>query len=164
MSQHLPHSKFRWLNDDELAHFSKEENIIGLDENGDVGYYFIVDLIYPENIKEATKDFPLAPESGFVTEDMFSHHMKELNAAINNKFKSVRKLLLTQYDRNNYAVHFAILKFYLLMGMRIRRVICGIAFTSKPFLKTYIDYNSAKRAKADNDFDKAYFKLKNNAL
>ena len=164
MSQYLPHSKFRWLNDDELAHFSKEENIIGLDENGDVGYYFIVDLIYPEDIKEATKDFPLAPESGFVTEDMFSHHMKELNAAINNKFKSVRKLLLTQYDRNNYAVHFAILKFYLLMGMRIRRVIRGIAFTSKPFLKTYIDYNSAKRAKADNDFVKAYFKLKNNAL
>ena len=48
--------------------------------------------------------------------------------------------------------------------MQIRKIHYGIHFNQKPFLKKYIDFNSAKRAKAANDFEKDYYKLKNNAL
>ena len=164
LSKPLPHSNFKWVDEETLEHLSNAENILKLDSEGDVGYYFEIDLIYPDNIKNNTKDFPLAPESGYVSEDMFSPFMKQLRETLDFKFRPTRKLLMTQTDRYNYRVHYSILKFYLEMGMKIRKVHRIIQFNQKPFLKPYIDYNSRKRAQAQNAFQKDYFKLKNNAL
>ena len=168
LSKPLPHSEFSWLDDDEIEYFSNPQNIMSISDEGDCGYYFEVDLIYPDYLKNETVDFPLAPESGEVTLDMFSEFMKnfheDLEKTGKSKYKPYRKLLLTQYDKENYLVHFCILKFYLEMGMILKKVHRIIKFKQKAFLKPYIDSNSQKRALAQNAFEKDYYKYKNNSL
>ena len=168
LSKPLPHSEFSWLNQDELEYYSNPSNILKIPDEGDWGYYFEVDLIYPNSIKNKTADFPLAPESGEVTEDMFSPFMSQFHNNLTEcgqpRYKPCRKLLLTQYDKKNYLVHFCILKFYLEMGMLLKSVHRIIKFRQKAFLKPYIDSNSQKRALAQNNFEKDFYKYKNNSL
>ena len=168
LSKPLPHSNFTWLDETQLKHFSNPTNILNIPDDGDWGYYFEVDLIYPNSIKDETADFPLAPESGEVTIDMFSNFMKQfykkLEECGQSKYKPCRKLLLTQVDKENYLAHFSILKFYLEKGMILKKVHRIIKFYQKPFFKPYIDSNSRKRAAAKNAFEKDYYKYKNNSL
>ena len=166
----LPHSEFSWLDEDELKHFSNPQHILDLEDEGDYGYLFEVDLDYPRELHATTADFPLAPGSGYVEEDMFSPFMKSYYTNLcrerNTKatFKPCRKLLLTHYDKEQYVCHFAILKFYLGMGMKLARVRSAIRFRQKRFVESYIVYNSERRAVARNAFEKDYYKLKNNSF
>ena len=82
----------------------------------------------------------------------------------NMKYKPSRKLLVTQYDRENYICHYRALQFYLTMGMRLKKVHRAIQFRQKRYLEPYIRYNSERRAKARNGFEKDFYKLKNNSL
>ena len=171
MQQLLPHSNFEELEAEERASlFPNAESILTLNDDDEKGYLFEVDLGYPPNIHNKTKDFPLAPESSEVTEEMLSPFMKTLLEEINKdrhsntSFKSCRKLLLTQYDREHYIVHFVILKFYLQMGLELKKVHRVVRFTQKRFLKPYIEFNSKQRAQAKNNFEKDFYKLKNNSL
>ena len=54
LSKPLPHSDFCWLSDSEIQHFSKPSNKLAIPDDGDWGYYFEVDLIYPNSIKNKT--------------------------------------------------------------------------------------------------------------
>ena len=121
MSEYLPHSNFVLLTDDDIrTRFPNDQSILHLDTEGDQGYYFEVDLHYPPHIHKQTSDFPLAPESGTVTHDMLSPYMKDLYNTIMSertpqrqtipKFKPTRKLLMTQYDKTNYCIHFKLLQ------------------------------------------------------
>ena len=159
----LPHSEFSWVED--LSIFT-HDFILSLDEEGEWGYTFEVDLGYPKHIHHSTADFPLAPETGEITYDMFSIFMKEFHHTLNpnQTYKTSRKLLLTQYNKEHYFVHFAVLKFYLEMGLTLDKVHRVIKYKQKAWLKEYIDFNSQQRALSRNDFDKAFYKLKNNAL
>ncbi|MEL7306377.1 MAG: endonuclease domain-containing protein [Pseudomonadota bacterium] len=159
----LPHSEFSWV--DDLTIFT-HDFILKLDEEGEWGYTLEIDLDYPANIHHKTIDFPLAPEQGEVTHDMFTPFMKTFHETLNGskEFKSSRKLLLTQFNRERYVLHFVILKFYLEMGMVIKTVHRVIKYKQKRWLKPYIDFNSKKRALASNRFEKDFYKFKNNAL
>ena len=163
LSKPLPHSEFSWVED--LSVFTRDF-ILALDEDGERGYTFEVDLGYPQHLHDRTVDFPLAPETGEITHDMFSPFMKDFYEQLNpnTTYKSSEKLLLTQYNREHYIVHFAALKFYLKMGLTLDKVHRVIKYKQKAWLKEYINYNSQQRAKSSNDFDKSFYKLKNNAL
>ena len=159
----LPHSEFSWVED--LSDFTSDF-ILGLDEEGEWGYTLEVDLDYPTNIHHETSDFPLAPEQGEITFDMFSPFMKSFHQTLNQnkQYKPTRKLLLTQFNREHYVLHFVILKFYLKMGLSLRKVHKIIKYRQKRWLKPYIDFNSNKRSQSVNNFEKDFYKLKNNAL
>ena len=87
----LPHSDFSWLDGEDLDKFSDPSKILSLEDEGDYGYLFEVDLDYPREIHASTSDFPLAPESGFVEEDMFSSFMKTYYASLCDARNSVNK-------------------------------------------------------------------------
>jgi hypothetical protein len=163
LSKPLPYSKFSWVED--LTHFTRDY-ILSLDEDGEWGYTLEVNLGYPQHLHNKTADFPLAPETAFITEDMLSDFMFIFHQTLNPNipYKASRKLLLTQYNRQHYIVHFAVLKFYLSMGLILDKVHRVIKYKQKAWLKPYIDFNSQQRALSSNDFDKAFYKLKNNAL
>ena len=171
LSEPLPHSNFHNLSIEEITNlFPNAESILQLDKDDSIGYLFEVDLDYPSTIHKKTQDFPLAPEQGEITEDMYSPFMKKLHNKVHSErgeksnFKPCRKLLLTQYNKKNYVVHYALLQFFLQEGMVLNKIHRVVSFTQKPFLEPYIKFNSERRATARNAFEKDFYKLKNNSL
>ena len=72
--------------------------------------------------------------------------------------------MATCLDKKEYVVHFAALKVYLKYGLVITKMHRVIKFTQAPLFRDYIDYNSARRQEATNDFQKDFYKQKNNKL
>ena len=67
-------------------------------------------------------------------------------------------------DKKNYLVHYRMLKFCIRHGMKIDKVHNIISFKQNKWLEKYISFNTQKRNKAKNDFEKDFFKLLNNAF
>ena len=61
-------------------------------------------------------------------------------------------------------VHISTLKQALNHGLRLKKVYKVIEFNQSAWLKPYIDVNAELRKDAKNDFEKAFFKLMNNAV
>ena len=162
----LPTSHFHWVTEAEIATLDWKT----INTEGETGYTLKVDLNYPLAIHDLTQDFPLAPETGIVTEDMFTPFMRQQWARRcefrngNARYKPEKKLLMSCRDKTEYVVHFKLLKFYLMMGMRITKIHRVIKFRQTCLFKKYIDDNSERRQAATDDFTKDLYKLLNNAL
>ena len=145
LSQKLPCSNFEWiLNDDTLDQLVRD--LPQMDVNGDDGYMFEVDLHTPDHLHNKLDQLPPAPIS---------------EAPPNSP---VNKLLLHHKDKHNYVIHFRLLQCYILLGVEVTKVHRAIKFHQDYVFKSYIESNTAKRARATNDFAKDYYKLKNNSL
>ena len=57
MSQYLPYSGFKWLNQKEISSFCFNS----ISENSVIGYILEVDLKHPSDLLELHNDYPLAP-------------------------------------------------------------------------------------------------------
>src|SRR5437773_7398848 len=168
----LPIGNFQYLEQEEYLNIDWSN--IPLD--GDVGYFVVCDLHYPTNIHNKTKDFPLAMEVLEIKEDMLPNYFKDMNRRKNvgrnpnvtpenaNIYKSTTKLMATCYDKKDYVVHFTALQFYVKMGLQISKIHRVIKFTQEPLFRDYIDYNSSRRQAAKNEFEKDFYKQKNNSL
>ncbi|XP_022802285.1 uncharacterized protein LOC111339828 [Stylophora pistillata] len=73
----------------------------------------------------------------------------------------VHKLVCTLNEKKRYIVHHETLKLYMSLGIEIGKIHRIIKFKESPWMKKYIDLNTELRAKADNDFEKDFFKLMN---
>jgi hypothetical protein len=94
-----------------------------------------------------------------------SDFQKETWAMLRNKkFSSSSKLLLTHNKKEHYVIHFALLQFFVQMGAIISKVYRVMQYHQSAIFKSYIDFNSQRRAAATNKFIQDYFKLKNNSL
>ena len=171
LSEPLPHSNFHDLTSEEIEQlFPSSDSILKINKKDEIGYVFEVDLDYPPSIHDKTEDFPFAPEQGEVGEDMLSPFMKQLFCSVQqergnkNKYKPCRKLLLTQFDKQNYVIHYALLQFFLQEGLVLKKIHRVVSFKQKTFLEPYIRFNSERRASAQNAFEKDFYKLKNNSL
>ena len=103
-----------------------------------------VDLEYPKELHDLHNDYPLAPES--------------------LKINVVEKLIPNLYDKDRYVLHYENLKFYLSLGLKIKKINRGIKFTESAWMKEYIDLNTDLRAQSKSDFEKDFFKLMNNSV
>ena len=102
------------------------------------------DLKVSEKLKDYFDDYPLAPEIIPV-----------------NK---VKKLLCTLNNKKKYVIHHETLKLYESLGIEIEKIHRIIGFEESAWMKPYIDLNTELRTKADNDFEKDFFKLMNNSV
>ena len=145
LTQKLPCKDFKWiLDDDELN--ALMQRLPSMVTDGGIGYTFEVDLHTPRHLHDKLDQLPPAPESGYPPKS------------------KAKKLLLTHEDKKNYIVHFALLQFYMSLGVEVLHVHRAIQFEQDYVFKTYVDGNSAKRAQATTKFSKDYYKLKNNSL
>ena len=103
-----------------------------------------VDLEYPKELHDLHNDYPLAPEQ------------IEVN--------KVEKLIPNLRDKEKYVLHYKNLKQYLDLGLELTRIHRGIKFEESEWLKPYIDMNTKLRTKANNNFEKDFFKLMNNSV
>ena len=74
------------------------------------------------------------------------------------------KLICDWSDKKNYLVHYGMLKFYVRHGMIVDKIHDIISFKQSSWLEKYISFNTQKRNKAKNDFEKDFYKLLNNAF
>ena len=155
MSQYLPYDEIKFDNTVKL------EDILNTLDDSDIGYFIEVDLTYPNNIKEKTKNFPFAPMNKKINPDDFCDYMKEIkpDTYIQNK-----KLICDWSDKKNYLIHYRMLKFYIRHGMIVDKVHDIISFKQSRWLEKYINFITQKRNQAVNDFEKDFYNLLNNAF
>ena len=103
-----------------------------------------VDLEYPHQLPDLHNDYPLAPE--------------RLDA------NGVDKLIPNLRNKTKYILHHQALKQYLSLGLSLTKVHRATTFGESAWLRPYIDLNTSLRAKAENDFEKDFFKLMNNSV
>ena len=140
MSKKLPVHGFKWV--DDLSIFT-EDFIKNYDEESDIGYLFVVDVEYPKNLHKLHSDLPFLPER--------------------MKINKCTKLVCNVQDKENYPVHVLALKQALNHGLKLTKVHSVIEFRQEAWLKPYINKNNDLRKDAQNDFQKDFFKLKNNS-
>ena len=66
--------------------------------------------------------------------------------------------------KKDYADHIRSLKQALNHGLKIKKIHKVLKSNQTAWLKEYIDKNTELRMKAENDFDRDFYKLMNNAV
>ena len=155
MSQSLPYQDLKFDPSTDI------ETILSTPDDSEIGYFVEVDLKYPDEIKDKTKNFLFCPENKFSPTDNFTDYMN-LNKP--ESYVKCKKLICDWSDKQKYLVHYRLLKFYVKHGMEITKVHEVISFKQSCWLEKYIDYNTQKRNKTNDDFEKDFYKLLNNAF
>ena len=155
MSQPLPFDEIEFDQNVTL------EDILNTPDDSDIGFFIEVDLKNPDNIKEKTKNFPFAPVNKKIIPDKFNIYMKEIRPDTSTQTK---KLICDWSDKKNYLIRYRMLKVYVRHGMIVDKVHEKKSFRQSKCLEKYINFNTQKRKKAVNDFEKDFYKLLNNAF
>ena len=130
----------RWVKQKRLSKFN-EGFIKKFDEDCKKGCFLEVDIDYPKELFNFDKYLPFLPER--------------------QKIEKAEKLICSIEDREKYIIHIRFLKQALNHGLILRKVHRIIQFKQKAWLKPYVDMNTELRKKAQNEFEKNFFKLIN---
>jgi len=103
-----------------------------------------VDLDYSKKLHDLHNEYPLAPER------------IEIN--------KVEKLIPNLNEKKKYVLHHKNLKQYLDLDLKVTKIHRGISFDKKAWLKPCIELNTNLHSKAQNEFEKVFFKLMNNSV
>ena len=150
MSETLPYDENKPDNNVEL------EYILNTPDDSDIGYFVEVELKYPDNIKEKSKHFPIAPVNRKSNPNEFSDFMETI---IPDTCTQNKKLICDCSDKKNYLVLYRMLNFYVRHGMIVEKVHNVISFKQSRWLEKYKNFNTQKRNKAKNDFENGFYKL-----
>ena len=165
MSQYLPEKNFEWeeeyfsINDIDLV----KDKILNLKEDCTDGYFFEVDLKYPNEIHDLHNEFPLCPEQLQIKDEWLSEYQKILRKELQIKGKS-NKLCLTLFDKEKYVIHYKNLKFCLENGLILTKIHRVLKFKQSQWLRPYISLNTYLRQNATSKFEENFAKLMNNSV
>ena len=106
MSQPLPYDEIKFNNNVEL------EDILNTPDDSDIGYFIEVDLKYPDEIKEETKNLPFAPMNKKINLDNFIEYVKKIKP---DTYIQTKKLICDWTNKKNYLIRYRMLKFMLGM-------------------------------------------------
>ena len=159
MCEKLPTGNFRWRTEKISV-----EDLMAFDAEGDSGCRVRASWKYPESLHELHNDYPMAPESILVSPEMCSPFNTKLAEATNRHADTVAKLVPNLMDKAEYTCHIKNFQYYVKAGLICTAVHKVLEFDQYAYLKPYIMFNTDKRAKATNDFDKDYYKLMSNSV
>ena len=103
-----------------------------------------MDVKYPKRLHKLHSDLPFLPKR--------------------MKIDKCKKLVCNLLNKKKYVVHINSLKQALNHGLKLKKIHRVIEFNQKAWLKPYIDMNTELRKVANNDFEKDFYKLMNNAV
>ena len=161
MQEYLPWKNFEWMSPHQLNY----DFIKRLEPEGEVGCIIQCSLEYPVALHDYHSDYPLAPIKKSIPYGMLSPVARMI--CDKHKLKrttNVEKLLATVEDKDFYILHYRNLQLYVSLGLRVKKIHAGIIFKQGPIMKSYVDFNSEKRAQAVNKFDTDFYKLLSNSL
>ncbi len=160
MSQMLPYDEIQMWHGHPDKYWNWLDKILNRADDNEIGYFLEVDLKYPDNIKQKTRYFSLCPEIKKFNPDKYNQYMNSIKP---ENYTKSKKLIYDWTDKKNYLIHYRMLKFYVRNGMIIEKIHEIISFKQSRWLERYISFNSQKRYRAKNDFEKDFFKLLVNA-
>ena len=161
MSQTLPTDGFYWLVKEEWEDIKWIEQT----EEQDIGYIIECDLEYPKELHNSHNDYPLAPERMDVAYTLTSENQMQIRKCYSmSQTATSTKLIPNLLAKTKYCCHYLLLKFYLEHGLILGKVHRVLTFNQSKWLAPYIAKNQNLRAESENDFEKEYFKLMNNAV
>jgi hypothetical protein len=160
MIQSLPIDDFKWADPSIFT----ADYITNISDDSDTGCLLEVDLEYPKEIHDLHNDYPCAPESLAVTDNMLSEYSKQLKSKLSLGTSNIKKLVPNLNNKSKYVLHYRNLKLYISLGLVLKKVYRVLQFRQEAWLKPYIDFNTTKRAASKNDFEKEFFKLMNNSV
>ena len=158
MSQPLPKSGFHWR-----RVMPTEEQIMKIGPNAKKGWILQVDLEYPEELHDAHNGYPLAPEKRATEPWKMSEYQQRPMADLGLEPPNTEKLVLTLEGKEKYVTHYKNLQFYLIQGMRLKKVHRVLEFNQEPWMESYIRMNTEFRKQAKSDFKTNFYKLMNNS-
>ncbi|GET60563.1 uncharacterized protein LOC110249295 [Rhizophagus irregularis DAOM 181602=DAOM 197198] len=165
MLQYLPTGNFHWIKEEnELSNIQRQIESNEIPDDSSEGYILKVKLEYPQAFHSQHTDYPLAPERMKVKKEWLSKKQQEIIARSGQRYTPTDKLIPNLFDKDEYVVHYRNLQYYVSQGLVIKKVYEAIKFEQAPWMKPYIEFNTAERAKAKNDFEKDFYKLMNNSV
>ena len=160
MSHFLPYDEIEMWHGHPDKYWNWLEEILNTPDDSEIGYFLEVDLKYPDNIKQKTKYFPFCQENKKTNPDKYNEYMNSIK--LENYTKS-KKLLCDWTDKKKYLIHYRMLKFYVRHGMMVEKIHEIISFKQSNWLESYISFNTQKRNKSKNEFEKEFFNFLVNA-
>ena len=160
MSQMLPYDEIEMWHGHTDKYWNWLEEILNTPDDSDIGYFLEVDLKYPDNKKEKTKNFPFCPENEKIDPDKYNDYMKKIKP---KNYTKSKKLICDWTDKMKYLIHKRMLKFHVRHGMVVEKTHEITSFKQSTWMEIYISFNIQKRNGAKNDFEKDFFKLLVNA-
>ena len=80
------------------------------------------------------------------------------------KVGDMMKLIPNLGNKTNYVAHYRNLQLYLPLGMKLTKIHRVLKFKQSDWMKKYINFNTEKRADAENSFEKDFLKLMINSV
>ena len=160
MSQFLPYDEIEMWHGHPDKYWRWLDLILNTPDDSEIGYFLEVDLKYTDNIKQKTKYFPFCPENKKIDSNKYNEYMNSIKP---ENYTKSNKLICDWTDKKKYLIHYRMLKFYVRHGMIVEKIHEIISFKQSKWLEGYIRFNTQKRNKAKNDFEKDFFKLLVNA-
>ena len=158
MSQLLPVSNFRWVEDcDRLA-----ARIGDHPTDSPEGLILEVDLGYPEELHEAHGAYTLAPERIVVQKDWMSEYQHDL-LGVEVAPTEVEKSVPNLRNQERYVLHCRNLQRYLSLDMRLTKIHRALLFRQSPWMEPYIRMNTELRKQATSDFERDLYTLLTNS-
>ena len=100
----------------------------------------------------------MTPEKIKVKEEVLSPDQLEIKNKYDIKVGGINKLITNLSSKENYAVHYRDLKYYLSKGLILAKVHRILEFKQSAWMKPYIDFSTERRKEATNEADKNLFK------
>ena len=162
MSQPLPTHGFKWVKPEDIQDLG--ETVMDVPADDDEGYILEVDLDIPPDKHDYFNHYVPAPEHMEVKPEMLSPFSKMCQEKLGILHTPCTKLIPNLYNKKKYVIHYRTLQCYLNLGLKLTHIHRAIKFKQSPWLQQYIDFNTQKRMKAKNAFEKNFFKLMNNSV
>ena len=96
-----------------------------------------------------------------ISKDNFNDYLKNIKL---KNYTSHNKLISDWTDKKKFLIRYRMLMFYVRQGMIIDKVHEIISHKQSKSLEKYINFITQKRNQAENDFEKDFYKLLNNAF
>jgi hypothetical protein len=162
MMEPLPVGGWKWLDKCELDGF----DVLSVSKKSETGYILEVDLSYPDSLHASHNDLPCAPEHFAVPNEMLSpfQHNLLFKAGLMRKPDGDVKLIPNLYPKRKYVCHYRTLQIYLELGLVLTKIHRVVQFRQASFLRSYIKMNTNMRKKSRSNFEKDFWKLRNNSV
>jgi hypothetical protein len=125
------------------------DEILSTADDSPKGYLVKCKITIPNELHDYFKDYPPCPVNETVDNAELSRYQKKLLTDNNVKpGTKTAKLLCNLKDKDEYHIHYRLLKLFVKLGVKVDKVYQVLRFNQSPWMKPYIEKNNAIRKEA----------------